>query len=97
LSFLTQQGKHRISGRDPSRGANIVVVVVVVEVQAENGARGLTTSKEPVPMSISCTRARNSIFICPHLLYIIWRPELLYSFSPDIGTKFCLDARYYDP
>jgi hypothetical protein len=59
------------------------------------GAKPPTTTKDlyQYPSEAPEAETTNS---CPHLLNFIWRREF-YSFSLDIGTKFCLDVRYHDP
>jgi len=86
----------KIAGFPQARNADVlVVVVVVVDVQAARGEapnhpKGTSADVHPQHQS------QKQYFICPHPLYFIRRLELLRSFSPDISTKFCLDARYHD-
>jgi len=74
-----------------------VVEVVVVDVEAARGARAPNNPELCLYRCPSATPEPETAFHLSPLPEFNLETRAFGSFSPDIGTKSCLDARCYDP
>lgn len=86
-----------LTGFPPARDADVlVVVVVVVDIHAGRGEAPNNDKRTCADVHPLHQSQKQHLHLPPPLEFHLETRAFL-SFSPDIGTKFCLDARYHDP